>query len=146
VGSWLLPCQGTRPQRKLADTITIVVVDAIPPPIAQRAPRVMLPPGDASARGRRSQAILDPCPRGPFPEQKSRAISRPVFSVAAGGPLWKVSPACGWGVTPVSNFPTTSARPSIESRMDRVSTAWRGKPILSAGQYRGYGDLYRNVT
>jgi L-cysteine S-thiosulfotransferase len=107
----------------------VVVGDAIPHSLTNQQ-------GDA-ARGRAlvvdraSTCIL--CHSGPFPEQKFQGDLAP--SLAGAGARWSEG-QLRLRLVDASRLNAATIMPSYYrvDGLNRVGTAWRGKPILSAGQ------------
>jgi len=107
----------------------IVVGDAIPASLTGMAGDVAR--GRALVADRASTCIL--CHSGPFPEQKFQGDLAP--SLSAAGSRWSEG-QLRLRLVDASRLNPATIMPSyfrVEG-LDRVGTAWRGKPILSAEQ------------
>jgi len=128
---WIAVSIVALPCATLAESLQSVVVvgDAIPASLTGA-------PGDAT-RGRAlvvertSTCIL--CHNGPFPEQKFQGDLAP--SLAGVGSRWSAG-QLRLRLVDASRLNATTIMPSYYrvDGLDRVGPAWRGEPILSAGQ------------
>jgi sulfur-oxidizing protein SoxX len=130
-GLWLAAATAALPRATHAQALRpyVVVGDAIPASLTGA-------PGDA-ARGRAlvvdrsSTCIL--CHSGPFPEQKFLGDLAP--NLAGAGSRWSEG-QLRLRLVDAAKFNPATIMPSFYriDGLDRVGTAWRGKPILSAEQ------------
>jgi L-cysteine S-thiosulfotransferase len=130
-GMWLAAAALTLPCAASAQELRayVVTTDAIPASLTGT-------PGDA-ARGRAlvldraSTCIL--CHSGPFPEAKFQGDLAP--SLAGAGSRWTEG-QLRLRLVDASRLNPATIMPSYYrvDGLDRVGPAWRGKPILSAGQ------------
>ena len=106
-----------------------VVGDAIPEPLTDARGDVAR--GRALVVERSSTCIL--CHSGPFPEQKFQGDLAP--SLAGSGSRWSEG-QLRLRLVDASRLNAATIMPSYYrvDGLDRVGTAWRGKPILSAEQ------------
>jgi sulfur-oxidizing protein SoxX len=128
---WIAASIVALPSAAPAESLQSVVVlgDAIPASLTGA-------PGDAT-RGRAlvvertSTCIL--CHNGPFPEQKFQGDLAP--SLAGVGSRWSAG-QLRLRLVDASRLNATTIMPSYYrvDGLDRVGPAWRGEPILSAGQ------------
>jgi L-cysteine S-thiosulfotransferase len=106
-----------------------VVGDAIPEPLANARGDVVR--GRALIVERSSTCIL--CHSGPFPEQKFQGDLAP--DLAGSGSRWSEG-QIRLRLVDASRLNAATIMPSYYrvDGLDRVGTAWRGKPVLSAEQ------------
>jgi sulfur-oxidizing protein SoxX len=130
-GAWLAAATLALPGPIAAQTLRTYVVDGDAVPASLTGA-----PGDA-ARGRAlvlnrsSTCIL--CHSGPFPEEKFQGDLAP--SLAAAGARWSAG-QLRLRIVDASRLNPATIMPSYYrvDGLQRVGTAWRGKPILSAEQ------------
>ena len=130
-GVWLvaaafaLPCAG----HAQALQTYVVVADAIPDSLTGRSGDAAQ--GRALILNRSSTCIL--CHSGPFPEEKFQGDLAP--GLAGAGSRWSEG-QLRLRLVDASRLNPATIMPSYYrlDHLNRVGPAWRGKPILSAGQ------------
>jgi sulfur-oxidizing protein SoxX len=131
IGTWIAAALLALPGPTGAQALRpyTVVGDAIPEPLANARGDVVR--GRALIVERSSTCIL--CHSGPFPEQKFQGDLAP--DLAGSGSRWSEG-QIRLRLVDASRLNAATIMPSYYrvDGLDRVGTAWRGKPVLSAEQ------------